>query len=88
MKLFRFLRKPKINIEFCVNNIDQFLTDEHVSKYNELFNQVNVNYKEYECLSKCEQCKKTSYAVINGKLIEADDYGELLKVMKEVEKSV
>jgi uncharacterized protein YuzB (UPF0349 family) len=43
----------------------------------------NVTYKEYECQSRCKECRMSPYAVVNGEYVVAEDSGELLKKMAE-----
>lgn len=54
-----FLKKAKIQIEFCQNNLDRFLNEQTVADYGKFLANPRIQYKEYECLSECKLCKKT-----------------------------
>lgn len=86
MKLLNKLwsKQKKHTIEFCEKNLDRFLTDENFSSYDQFFNTTNIQYKEYECQSRCKDCKNTPYAIVNGEVITADDSQELLEAMKRI----
>jgi uncharacterized protein YuzB (UPF0349 family) len=82
----KFFSKNKITkIEFCEKNLDQFLTDELSSDYSAFLNKKNIQFNEYECQSKCKECRQSPYAIVNGKLIAADTSGDLLKKLKQIE---
>lgn len=84
MKLLsKFLFKErKIKIDFCEKNLDRFLTDENAANYDSFLSQKNIEYKEYHCQSKCEQCEKSPYAIVNGDFINAENSAELLEKLK------
>jgi uncharacterized protein YuzB (UPF0349 family) len=84
VKLFNrwFFKENKLIVEFCEKNLDQFLTEDEVPKYESFFNEKNVQYKEYECQSKCKECKMAPYAVVNGEFITAATSSELLEKLK------
>jgi uncharacterized protein YuzB (UPF0349 family) len=77
-----FSKTKPIDIQFCTKNLDRHLTDEAQEKLMELSTQGKINIKEYECLSHCEQCKETFYALVEGKFIA----GEPLEVIQEIRK--
>jgi uncharacterized protein YuzB (UPF0349 family) len=79
-----FSKQKKVTIEFCQNNLDQFFTEESFSDYNPFLNQKNITYKEFECQSRCKECKQSPYAIINGQFIAADNPAELLKELKKL----
>lgn len=78
-----FSKKKKVKIEFCQRNIEQFLQEENYAAYNEFLDRKNVIYKEYECQSRCKECRMSPYAVVNGEYVTAEDSGELLKKMAQ-----
>lgn len=78
-----FSKKKKAKIEFCQRNLEQFLQEENYAAYNEFLDRKNVTYKEYECQSRCKECRMSPYAVVNGEYVTAEDSGELLKKMAE-----
>ncbi|MGX6444321.1 DUF1450 domain-containing protein [Neobacillus sp. K501] len=84
MKLFNKLlnKQNKVTIEFCQNNLDRFLSEEDFSDYQTFLNSKNVTYKEYECQSRCKECKQSPYAIINGQFVAADNSQELLDTLK------
>ncbi|WP_258309438.1 DUF1450 domain-containing protein [Cytobacillus oceanisediminis] len=77
-----FSKQKPVNIEFCQRNLDEFLKEENFYDYNLFLNQKNINCKEYECQSKCKECKQTPYAVVDGDFIAADNPVELLAKLK------
>ncbi|WP_449620409.1 DUF1450 domain-containing protein [Robertmurraya sp. Marseille-Q9965] len=84
MKLFKlFSKEKKLTVEFCGKNLDRFLSEETFPKYNAFFNEKNVSYKEYECQSKCKECRKAPYAMINGEFMTAETSEALLEKMKK-----
>jgi uncharacterized protein YuzB (UPF0349 family) len=78
-----FSKQKKAKIEFCQRNLEQFLQEENYAAYNEFLGRKNVTYKEYECQSRCKECRMSPYAVVNGEYVMAEDSGELLKKMAE-----
>lgn len=86
MKLFKKLlnKQNKITIEFCQNNLDRFLTEENFSDYNTFLNAKNITYKEYECQSRCKECKQSPYAIINDQFVAAENSSELLDALKRI----
>ena len=78
-----FSRQKKITIEMCENNLERFLKEENFSDYNTFFTQKKIDYKEYQCLSKCKECKMSPYALVNGEYISAKDSVELLEKLKD-----
>jgi uncharacterized protein YuzB (UPF0349 family) len=78
-----FSKEKKLNVEFCEKNLDRFLTEETFPKYKDFFTEKNVNYKEYECQSKCKECKKAPYAIVNGEFVTADSSDALLEKLKK-----
>ncbi|MGG0717290.1 DUF1450 domain-containing protein [Robertmurraya massiliosenegalensis] len=77
-----FSKEKKRTVEFCERNLNQFLTDDDVSMYESFFYEKNVLYKEYECQSKCKECREAPYAVLNGEFITAETSSELLEKLK------
>jgi uncharacterized protein YuzB (UPF0349 family) len=77
-----FTKDKKLTIDFCEKNLDRFLTEDLQNDYNTFLSRKNIEYKEYQCQSRCEECKKFPYAIVNGEFIAAGDSGELLKKLK------
>ncbi|MEH6995231.1 DUF1450 domain-containing protein [Neobacillus drentensis] len=44
-----------------------------------------MEYKEYHCQSRCEECKISPYAIVNGEFIAAEDSAQLLEKLKHLE---
>ncbi|WP_254871015.1 DUF1450 domain-containing protein [Bacillus sp. Marseille-Q1617] len=78
-----FSKRKNVTIEFCEKNLDRFLTDENMSAYNQFLSKKNVTYKEYECQSRCKECKQSPYALVDGEFTAAKDSQELLEKMKK-----
>ncbi|MCA1055995.1 YuzB family protein [Rossellomorea aquimaris] len=77
-------KKKKVTVEFCEKNLDRFLQEDDMSHYQQFFEQKNVTYKEYECQSRCKECKKSPYALVNGDFTDAEDSRALLEKMKKL----
>jgi uncharacterized protein YuzB (UPF0349 family) len=77
-----FTKEKTLKIDFCEKNLDRFLTEDLQTDYNTFLSKKNIEYKEYHCQSRCEECKKSPYAIVNGELITAEDSGQLLKKLK------
>jgi uncharacterized protein YuzB (UPF0349 family) len=82
-----FSKERKLKIDFCEKNLDRFITAEYFPEYEAFFNQKNITYKEYQCQSKCKECKLSPYAIVNGEFIAADDTGMLLEKLKQLQKA-
>jgi uncharacterized protein YuzB (UPF0349 family) len=78
-----FAKKKKVKIEFCQRNLQEFLSEEDYAAYQDFLAQKNVAVQEYECQSRCKECRMSPYAVINGEMIAAESSAELLEKMKE-----
>jgi uncharacterized protein YuzB (UPF0349 family) len=78
-----FSKQKKVKIEFCQRNLEQFLQEENFAAYNEFLNRKNVVNKEFECQSRCKECRMSPYAMVNGDFVTAEDSVELLKKMAE-----
>lgn len=78
-----FSKKKTSSIEFCQRNLDEFLKEDNLTEFNQFLSQKNIIYKEYECQSKCKECRLSPYAVVDGKLIAAENSDELLIKLKE-----
>jgi uncharacterized protein YuzB (UPF0349 family) len=77
-----FSKRKNVTIEFCEKNLDRFLTEENMSAYNQFLSRKNVTYKEYECQSRCKECKKSPYALVDGEFTAAENSQALLEKMK------
>lgn len=78
-----FSKQKKVKIEFCQKNLQQFLKEEDIKGYQEFFGQKNVTLQEYECQSRCKECRESAYALVNGEMVMAEDSVELLNKMKQ-----
>ncbi|MFB3166479.1 DUF1450 domain-containing protein [Neobacillus sp. 179-C4.2 HS] len=79
-------KEKKLTIDFCEKNLDRFLTEDLQNEYNTFLSKKNIEYKEYHCQSRCEECKISPYAIVNGEFITAKDSLELLKMLKNLQK--
>ncbi|MFB3164754.1 DUF1450 domain-containing protein [Neobacillus sp. 179-J 1A1 HS] len=79
-------KEKKLTIDFCEKNLDRFLTEDLQNEYNTFLSKKNIEYKEYHCQSRCEECKISPYAIVNGEFITAKDSSELLKMLKNLQK--
>ncbi|MBP2239533.1 uncharacterized protein YuzB (UPF0349 family) [Cytobacillus eiseniae] len=86
MKLFTniFSKQKKLQIDFCEKNLDRFLTENNSPNYQRFLNQNHIQFKEYSCQSKCELCKESPYAIVNGEVITAASSDELLERLKQM----
>ncbi|OLS39983.1 hypothetical protein BTR25_12160 [Bacillus sp. MRMR6] len=80
-----FSRNKTTKIDVCEKNLDRFLTDELASDYSAFLNKKNIQFKEYDCQSKCKECQQSPYAIVNGKFIAAETSGALLEKLKNLE---
>lgn len=86
MKLLNklFNKQIKIDIEFCQKNLDRFLLEENFSDYDTFLQSKYINYKEYECQSRCKECTQAPYAIIDGQFISKDSSKELLEALQQL----
>jgi uncharacterized protein YuzB (UPF0349 family) len=80
-----FTKEKKLKIDFCEKNLDRFLPKELQNEYSAFLSKKNIEFKEYNCQSRCEECKKSPYALVNGEFVSAADSKELLEKFKELE---
>lgn len=80
-----FAKEKKLKIDFCEKNLDRFLSEDLQDEYSAFLSKKNIEFKEYHCQSRCEECKKSPYAIVNGEFIVADDSAHLLKKFKQLE---
>lgn len=78
-----FSKQKKIKIELCQKNLQQFLNEENMEEYQKFFSQKNITLQEYECQSRCKECRISPYAIVNGEMIKAGNSAELLDKMKK-----
>jgi uncharacterized protein YuzB (UPF0349 family) len=83
MKIKFFSKQKKVKIEFCQKNLQQFLTEEDFAGYQEFLGKKNVTVQEYECQSRCKECRNSAYAIVNGEMVLAHGSTELLDKMKQ-----
>lgn len=81
-----FAKEKKLKIDFCEKNLDRFLTEDLQNDYSTFLSKKNIEYKEYNCQSRCEECKISPYAIVNGEFIAAEDSVQLLKKLKHLER--
>jgi uncharacterized protein YuzB (UPF0349 family) len=80
-----FTKEKKLKVDFCEKNLDRFLPDELQNEYSAFLGKKNIEYKEYHCQSRCEECKLSPYAIVNGEFIAAEDSAQLLEKLKHLE---
>ncbi|MEH7272906.1 DUF1450 domain-containing protein [Neobacillus vireti] len=80
-----FAKERKLKIDFCEKNLDRFLPDDLQNEYSSFLSKKNIEFKEYHCQSRCEECKLTPYAIVNGEFITATDSRKLLEKFKQLE---
>ncbi|KAA0547064.1 DUF1450 domain-containing protein [Bacillus sp. BGMRC 2118] len=80
-------KQKKTTIEFCQKNLDRFVAEENFTRYEEFLSSKHILYKEYECQSKCKECKQSPYAMVDGEMITANNDRKLLEAMKEMTKN-
>lgn len=80
-----FTKERKLKIDFCEKNLDRFLPEELQNEYSTFLSKKNIEFKEYNCQSRCEECKISPYAIVNGEFIEAGDSRQLLDKFKQLE---
>jgi len=78
-----FGKQKRLKIELCQKNLQQFLKEEHMEEYHKFFSQKNIILQEYECQSRCKECRVSPYAIVNGEMIKAEDSAELLDKLKQ-----
>ncbi|MDR7075885.1 uncharacterized protein YuzB (UPF0349 family) [Neobacillus niacini] len=81
-----FTKERKLKIDFCEKNLDRFLPKELQNEYSTFLSKKNIEFKEYNCQSRCEECKISPYAIVNGKFIAASDSRQLLDKFKQLER--
>ncbi|MEC1524849.1 DUF1450 domain-containing protein [Neobacillus niacini] len=80
-----FTKEKKLTIDFCEKNLDRFLSEDLQNEYSTFLSKKNIEYKEYHCQSRCEECKQSPYAIVNGVFIAAEDSEDLLKKLKHLQ---
>jgi uncharacterized protein YuzB (UPF0349 family) len=80
-----FTKGKTLKIDFCEKNLDRFLTEELQNEYSTFLGKKNIEFKEYHCQSRCEECKKSPYAIVNGEFVSAADSKQLLEKFKDLE---
>ncbi len=72
----------KNQVEFCMTNLSLGAAD----AYDVLVEREDVEIIESGCTSNCEICECHLFAIVNGRLMHADDANELVKIVqKELE---
>lgn len=79
-----FAKERKLKIDFCEKNLDRFLPEALQMEYSTFLNKKNIEFKEYHCQSRCEECKISPYAIVNGEFITAKDSAQLLEKLKHL----
>jgi uncharacterized protein YuzB (UPF0349 family) len=80
-----FAKETKLKIDFCEKNLDRFLPEGPQNEYSAFLGKKNIEFKEYKCQSRCEDCKISPYAIVNGEFIAAEDSAQLLEKLKLLE---
>jgi uncharacterized protein YuzB (UPF0349 family) len=80
-----FAKETKLKIDFCEKNLDRFLPEGLQNEYSVFLGKKNIEFKEYKCQSRCEDCKISPYAIVNGEFIAAEDSAQLLEKLKLLE---
>lgn len=78
-----FSKQKKVKIELCQKNLQQYLQEEDYEEYQDFFAKKNIILQEYECQSRCKECRISPYAIVNGDMVQANDSAELLDKMKQ-----
>jgi len=71
----------KALIEFCASNVATFAPAIVETLENDP--DLDVDVLEYGCLGNCGECGLQPYALVNGKLVQAEDADELLEKIKK-----
>ena len=82
MKLFSKKTKTK-KLLFCANNLDRFYSDEELDALEKFFDENEVNVREMDCLSYCDECECSPYVLVNNHFIGGKDPQDLLEKLKE-----
>ena len=61
-------------VEFCISN----LANGSQEAFEILEQDSNLDVLEYGCLSYCSLCSETLFAIVNGKVVEANTPSELV----------
>jgi uncharacterized protein YuzB (UPF0349 family) len=69
-------------VEFCASNVASYT--QSVVEALENDPDLDVDVLEYGCLGYCGECYLQPFALVNGKLVQADDADELLEKIKKV----
>lgn len=82
-----FTKTKPVDIKFCEKNLDRHLTEEAQAELMKLSTKGKINIKEYECLSHCERCRKTFYALIDGQYVEGEPLEVVHKIQEKTQKN-
>ncbi|MFP7299360.1 DUF1450 domain-containing protein [Neobacillus niacini] len=80
-----FTKEKKLKVGFCEKNLNRFLPEQLQTEYSAFLGKKNIEYKEYQCQSRCEECKISPYSIVNGEFIAAEDSAQLLDKLKHLE---
>ena len=82
MRLF-FKKKTIPKIEFCTNNLNRFYDDEAFDQLEKFVEENHLKVREMECLSYCDECARSPYALLNNEFIRAETSDELMEKIKK-----
>lgn len=80
-----FKKKKKGKLEFCTNNLNQFYDDESFVKLDHFITEHGLEVKEMDCLSYCDECTCSPYALVDATYVEADTPEQLIQKLKEMD---
>lgn len=79
-----FTKKNKlVKLQFCTNNIDRYYNDDHLDELEAFIEDYNIQVREMDCLSYCDECECSPYVLINNKFVEAKNPQDLINKIKE-----
>lgn len=67
-------------VEFCASNVSSY--SQEVVDALENDSDLDVDVLEYGCLGYCGECYMKPFALVNGKLVQAETADELLAMIK------
>ncbi|MEG6573826.1 DUF1450 domain-containing protein [Caldibacillus debilis] len=81
MGLFSKKNKPG-KLYFCTNNLNRFYDDDAFDRLEGFVDEHGLKVREMDCLSYCEECECSPYALFNREFIAADTPDELIEKLK------
>lgn len=83
MKFLFKRRRRKTKIEICTSNLMLFFDDEALDLLERLLDEENTTVREMDCLSYCEDCRRTPYVLLNSSRIHGGTPEQLIQKLKE-----